>query len=101
MTLLLRHWREAEKEQDTERGGEGKQRRGTDGETLRWTAIVFMHVCGHMYTRVSSMDAKKKVGQRISHHLLRGRQREEEKKERGQSQGKKKKKEERGGEERN
>lgn len=29
---------------------------------MRWTAIVFMHVCGHMYTRVSSMDAKKKSG---------------------------------------
>lgn len=34
---------------------------------------VFMLVCGQMYTECVFDDCQKKVGQRISHHLLRGR----------------------------
>lgn len=47
-----------------------------------------MHVCGHMDTRVCLMDARKKVGQRISYHLLR-----EERGGKERKKGKEKKKE--------
>lgn len=84
MTLPLRHWRDGQIEKGRREKGESE----TDGETLRRTERVFMHVCGHMYTNVSSIDAKKKVGQRISHHLLRGEERrtwEEGNKDRGET----------------
>lgn len=74
MTLLLRHWSERDSEnqrarREDEEGEERKKGRGTDGETLRRTECSCM--CVVTWIRVCLMDARKKVGQRISYHLLR------------------------------
>lgn len=71
---------ERDRQVDEERRGGG----GGGREGNRWRDIetdgdgVFMHVCGHMYASVCSVDAKKKVGQQISHHLLQRRKEGEE-----------------------
>lgn len=90
MALPLCHWREKDRERRA--GRRKRMRRRGQREGNRWRDIetdgdgVFMHVCGHMYASVCSVDAKKKkkVGQRISHHLLqRSKEGEERKEEKG------------------
>lgn len=98
MTLLLRHWRERDSEnqkarREDEEGEERKKGRGTDGETLRRAECSCM--CVVTWTSVCLMDARKKVGQRISYHLLReergGKEREKRKEMKGKRRGEEKK----------
>lgn len=51
---------------------------------------MFMHVCGHMYTSVFD-GCQEKVGQRISHHLLRGEGERGKERRRGERRGQEKK----------
>lgn len=85
MTLLLCHWRERDRE--IKRRREKEKERGTDGETLRWTAIECSCMCVVTHTCVFNGCQKKSGTTDITPSAER-RRGEEEKRERGQSREK-------------